>query len=162
VGANPDRVRWALEILDQALAADGRTRADVEVGTYMPICIDADPETAAERLRVRVKGPMHMAAVPGADLAGQPAAVRQATQRLGAHYDVRHHDVTPGNPLGALVEPEVARWFGIGGPAEHVAERLLELVELGFDYFFFADLPPAEREALTGEVMPAVRAATPA
>jgi 5,10-methylenetetrahydromethanopterin reductase len=162
VGANPARVRWAMDILDEALAVAGRTRADVEVGTYMPVCIADDRKAAAETLRIRVKGPMHMAAVPGADLAGQPEAVRRATLRLGERYDVRHHDVTPTNPLGALVEPEVAQWFGIGGSAEYVAERLLELVELGFDYFFFADLPEAEREALTGEVFDAVRRETPA
>jgi 5,10-methylenetetrahydromethanopterin reductase len=162
VGANPERVRWAMDLLDEALEAAGRTRADVQVGTYVPVAIEDDPEAAAEKLRIRVKGPMHMAAVPGADLAGQPEAVRQATHRLGARYDVRHHNVQAGNPLGALVEPEVARWFGVGGSAEHVVERLLELVELGFEYFFFADLPPAERDALTGDVMPAVRAQTPA
>jgi 5,10-methylenetetrahydromethanopterin reductase len=160
VGADPERVRWAMQILDEALEAAGRTRAEVEVGTYMPVCIDEDRSVAAERLRIRVKGPLHMAAVPGADLAGQPAQVREATLRLGRRYDVRHHDVTPDNPLGALVEPEVAQWFGIGGPADYVSERLLELVGLGFDYFFFADLPAAEREALTGEVMPAVRRET--
>lgn len=162
VGADPQRVRWALDVLDAALESAGRTRADVEVGTYVPVCIDDDRAVAAERLRIRVKGPLHMAAVPGADLAGQPEAVRRATLRLGERYDVRHHDVTPGNPLGALVEPEVAQWFGIGGPAEHVAERLLELVDAGFGYFFFADLPTAEREALTGDVLPAVRSETAA
>ena len=137
-------------------------RADIEVGAYVPVCISGDRAYTAETLRVRVKGPMHMASVPGADLTGQPAAVRNATLRLGERYDVRHHDVRAGNPLGALVEPEVAGWFGIGGPPGYVAERLLELAGLGYDYFFFADLPPAEREALTGEVMPAVRRETPA
>ena len=162
VGADPGRVRWAMRVLDDGLESAGRTRADVEVGAYVPVCISEDAAYAAETLRVRVKGPMHMASVPGADLAGQPEAVRRATLRLGERYDVRHHDVTPTNPLGALVEPEVARWFGIGGPAEYVAERLLELAGLGYDYFFFADLPPAEREALTGDVMPAVRRETAA
>jgi 5,10-methylenetetrahydromethanopterin reductase len=162
VGTDPGRVRWAMDVLDAALEDAGRTRADVEVGAYVPVCISGDAAYTAETLRVRVKGPMHMAAVPGADLAGQPEAVRRATLRLGERYDVRHHNVRMDNPLGALVEPEVARWFGIGGPAEYVAERLLELVELGYDYFFFADLPEAERAALVGEVMPAVRRETPA
>src|SRR5262249_56389519 len=36
IGGNPEHVRWALGLIDQALAASQRRRADVRIGLYLP------------------------------------------------------------------------------------------------------------------------------
>ena len=56
----------------------------------------------------------------------------------------------------ASIDEEFADWFGVGGPASYVADRLGELVEIGVDYFGSA-LIGAERERFARDVMPAVR-----
>jgi hypothetical protein len=57
-----------------------------------------------------------------------------------------------------MVDPEFADWFGVGGPTSYVAERLIELVELGVRCFGVA-VPRSEHDEMAAEVMPAVRKA---
>jgi 5,10-methylenetetrahydromethanopterin reductase len=154
VGAAPERVGWALDVLDEGLAAAGRSRDQVEVGAYVGVTVEDDPALAIEQLRIRVKGIAHMAALPGIDLERQPEALRAVTTRLRTAYDYRHHNVEADNPLGQLIEPEFARWFGIGGPPGYVAERLHGLAQAGLSYVFVAGMSGAERERFAAEVMP--------
>jgi 5,10-methylenetetrahydromethanopterin reductase len=154
VGAAPERIAWALGVLDRALASAGRSREQVAVGAYVAVAIEDDRMRAVERLRVRVKGIAHMAALPGIDLDAQPQRLRAVTSRLRAGYDYRHHNVRPDNPLGELIDPEFANWFGIGGPPGYVVERLGWLAEAGFSYVFVAGMTRQERERFAAEVMP--------
>lgn len=154
VGAAPERLAWALDVLDEGLAHAGRTRADVEIGAYIGVVVDDDPARATERLRVRVKGIAHMASLPGVDLAVQPERLRTVTRRLRAAYDYRHHNVEEGNPLGHLIEPEFAAWFGIGGSPAYVVDRLGQLAEAGLSYVFVAGMVGAERERFAADVIP--------
>jgi 5,10-methylenetetrahydromethanopterin reductase len=157
VGAAPERVAWALDVLDEGLAAAGRSRDEVEVGAYVGITVEDDRRRAVERLRVRVKGIAHMASLPGVDLEDQPEALRTVTSKLRTEYDYRHHNVREDNPLGALIEPEFADWFGIGGPPAYVVERLGGLADAGLSYVFVAGMVGAERERFAAEVMPQLR-----
>ena len=158
VGAAPERSAWALDVLDEALAEAGRSRADVEIGAYIGVVVDDDPARATERLRVRVKGIAHMASLPGVDLATSPRRLRTVTRRLRAAYDYRHHNVEEGNPLGQLIEPEFAAWFGIGGSPTYVVDRLGQLAEAGLSYVFVAGMSGAERERFAADVMPQLSA----
>jgi 5,10-methylenetetrahydromethanopterin reductase len=160
VGAAPERIAWALDVLDEALAAAGRGRGDVEVGAFVALALDDDRGRAVERLRVRVKGQAHMASHRGVDLDAQPERLRGVTRRLREEYDYRHHDVRPDNPLGQLIEPEFADWFGVGGSPAYAVERLGRLAEAGLGYVFVAGLLPEERERLAADVMPQLKSAT--
>ena len=157
VGTAPERVRWALERVDEGLAAAGRARADVQLGMYVPVCVEDDRTVAAERLRVRVKGIAHMSSFPGVDLEEQPERLRRVSATLRDAYNYRHHNMKDGNPLAELVDAEFADWFGIGGPPGYVVERLGELADAGFSYLFIAAFPLAERERFAAEVMPQLR-----
>jgi 5,10-methylenetetrahydromethanopterin reductase len=42
VGANRERIGWAMGIIDKALAEAGRDRADVRVGAFVPVAVTAD------------------------------------------------------------------------------------------------------------------------
>lgn len=157
VGAAPERIGWALDVLDAGLETAGRTRGDIEIGAYVGLTVDDDPAGAAETLRVRVKGIAHMASLPGISLSAQPARLRAVTTRLREEYDYRHHNVESGNPLGQLVEPEFAVWFGIGGSPDHLVQRLGDLADAGLSYVFVAGLTGPERERFATEVIPQLR-----
>lgn len=157
IGGHPDRFRWALEVVDEALAAAGRSRDDVRIGAYIPFAIDDDWAAAREALRFRVAGWAHMSSFPGIELGDQPEIMRKATEKLRAGYDYRFHGGGPlDNPNNRMIDDEFADWFGIGGPPSYVVDRLGALVELGVDDFstYFAD---GEREIFARDVMPAVR-----
>jgi 5,10-methylenetetrahydromethanopterin reductase len=157
IGAAPERLSWALRIIDEGLEAAGRRRADVKVGGFFQFAVSEDPARAAELLRVRVKSIVHMASFPGHDLSYQPQILRDATQTMRTAYDYRHHDLKQDNPMGALISPELALWFGISGSVAQVVDRLGAIGEMGLDYVMNADLPPDEWEAFTGRVMPQSR-----
>src|SRR5262245_5888348 len=145
VGGNSEYVRQALGVIDAALAASGRSRAEVVIGAFLPVALTADRASGRAALRSRVAGWAHMSSFPGIDLSRQPAILRQATEKLRHGYDYRFHraDVPAQNANTQLIEDEFADWFGIGGPPAYIVDRLLELAELGVRYFGTA-LGPAE------------------
>ena len=92
VGANPERIRWAMEIIDASLAEHGRTRADITVCAYLPIAVSSDRESGRKALVSRTAGWAHMSSFPGNDLASQPAILQRVTTKLRAGYDYRFHN----------------------------------------------------------------------
>jgi 5,10-methylenetetrahydromethanopterin reductase len=159
VGANPDRITWALKIIHEALGEAGRPRDEVRVGAFLPVAVTADRATGRTAIRPRTAGWAHMSSFKGNDLSQQPEIMRRVTSVLRDTYDYRyHHPGAPAqNPNTAACDEEFGDWFGIGGPPSYVVDRIGELVELGLDFFVTA-LPPAEREQFAGEVMPPLRA----
>lgn len=159
VGANPERVRWALDIIDRALADAARTRDDVTIGLFLPVAVTDDRPSGLAALRSRVAGWAHMSSFPGIDLSDQPAVMRRVTEKLRRGYDYRYHraGVSADNPNTRLIDDEFADWFAVGGPPSYIVDRLGELVELGVQCFGTA-LGGSERERFASEVMPAVRA----
>jgi 5,10-methylenetetrahydromethanopterin reductase len=160
VGANPDRIRWALRIIDDALAAAGRTRADVRIGAYVPVAVTQTREEGRREIRFRVPGWAHMSSFPGNDLEAQPEIMRRVTERLRHGYDYRFHraGVPLDNPNTRQIDEEFGDWFGLGGPPAFLAERLHELVELGVTTFV-TSLVGDEHEQFALDVLPAVRRA---
>ncbi len=161
VGANPDRIRWALAIIDAALADAGRTRDDVRIGAYVPVAVADTRAAGRDAIRFRVAGWAHMSSFPGNDLDEQPAIMRRVTERLRDGYDYRFHraDVPADNPNTRQIDEDFGDWFGIGGPPAYVADRLHELVDLGLRTFV-TSLVGEEHERFATEVIPLVRTAT--
>jgi 5,10-methylenetetrahydromethanopterin reductase len=157
IGTNNDRVQWALDIVDEGLAAAGRARDDVRVGLFAPIALTKDRLSGRATIRTRVSAFAHMQS--GGDLSQQPEILRRVTSVLRTSYDYRFH--RPGapaeNPNSAVCDEEFGDWMGIGGPLSYVTDRMGELVDLGVDFFMTA-LPMDEREPFATDVMPALRA----
>jgi hypothetical protein len=87
--------------------------------------------------------------------------LRRVTSQLRAGYDYRFHrpGVPAENPNTAMIDPEFADWFGIGGPPNYLVERLIELAELGIESFGVT-LRPDEREPFATKIMSEVKRAT--
>jgi 5,10-methylenetetrahydromethanopterin reductase len=158
VGANPARMKWALAIIDAALDAAGRSRADVRIGAYVPVAVTDTRDAGRSEIKYRVAGWAHMSSFAGNDLAAQPEIMRRVTTRLRDGYDYRFHraDVPMDNPNTRQIDEEFGDWFGIGGPPSYIAERLHELVALGVRTFVTA-LGGREHERFATEVIPLVR-----
>ena len=158
VGCNPQRVTWALDIIDESLAATGRTREDVRIGAFAPIAVTADRASGRAEIRTRVSAWAHMQSGEGTDLSQQPEILRKVTSALRANYDYGFH--RPGapaeNPNSAVCDEAFGDWMGIGGPPSYVADRLAELVDLGLDFFITA-LQSPEKETFAADVMPPLR-----
>jgi 5,10-methylenetetrahydromethanopterin reductase len=155
VGANPERIKWAVGIVEDALAAAGRAREQVRIGAFVPVALAPTRAQGRDDLRSRVAGWAHMSSFAGNDLRQQPEVMSAVTAKLRAGYDYRFHraGVPADNPNTQMIDAEFADWFGVGGPAGYVVDRLGELAGLGIDYFGTA-LEGAERERFAAAVIP--------
>jgi 5,10-methylenetetrahydromethanopterin reductase len=160
IGTNPERVRWALDIINEELAKHGRDREKMRIGVFVPIAITADRASGRNAIRTRVSAWAHMQSGTGTDLSQQPEILRNVTARMRNNYDYSFH--RPGapaeNPNSAVIDEEFGDWMGIGGPVSYCIDRMSELVDIGLDFFMTA-LPVDEREAYCSQIMPAVRKA---
>jgi hypothetical protein len=158
VGYHPDRVRWALDVVDEALAGVGRDRGDVRVGLFGPLAVTSDRAAGIAALRSRTAPWAHMSSFKGNDLGSQPEQLRRVTEVLREGYDYAFHGKldTPNNPNDAAVDDAFCDWYGVGGPPSYVLDRFGELVELGVDWFCVVGAP-AELEAFAGSVMEPLR-----
>jgi 5,10-methylenetetrahydromethanopterin reductase len=156
IGTNPQRVAWALQIIEEGLHASDRDRDAIRVGVFAPIAITPDRVSGRAQIRTRVSAWAHMQS--GGDLSQQPEILRQVTSVLRDSYDYSFH--RPGapaeNPNSAVCDEEFGDWMGIGGPVSYTIDRMGELVEMGVDFFMTA-LPMPEREPFAALVMPALR-----
>jgi alkanesulfonate monooxygenase SsuD/methylene tetrahydromethanopterin reductase-like flavin-dependent oxidoreductase (luciferase family) len=159
IGTNPERVTWALQIIDEALAGSGRDRDSVRVGVFAPLAVTADRASGRAAIRTRVAAWAHMSSGRGNDLSQQPEILRRVTSVLRDSYDYQFHTpgAPPDNPNSAVCDEEFGDWMGIGGPPSFVVDRLSHLVEIGIDFFMTA-LPMPERQRFATDVMPPVRA----
>jgi alkanesulfonate monooxygenase SsuD/methylene tetrahydromethanopterin reductase-like flavin-dependent oxidoreductase (luciferase family) len=158
IGTNLERVKWALDIIEAELAAQGRSRGDVRIGLFAPLAVTDDRPSGRRALRTRVAAWAHMQSGKGTDLSQQPAILRKVTTVLRDSYDYSFHraDAPAENPNTAICDEEFGEWMGIGGPATYIVDRLGELAELGVDHIMTA-LPPDERERFASGVMPKLR-----
>jgi 5,10-methylenetetrahydromethanopterin reductase len=159
IGCNPERVAWALDIIDREMAAIGRPREAVSIGMFAPLALTADRPAGRAAIRPRVSPWAHMQSGRSIDLDQQPEILRKVTSALRDGYDYRFHH--PGaaadNPNSALCDEDFGDWMGIGGPPAYIIDRMGELVAMGVD-FFITYLPEPEQEPFAAHVMPPLRA----
>ena len=159
IGTNPERVRWALDIIDAELARHGRDREKMRIGLFVPLAITADRASGRAALRLRVSAWVHMQSGTGTDLSLQPAILRKATEHMRNNYDYSFHrpDAPPENPNSAIIGEDLGDWMGIGGPASYCIDRMGELAGMGIDFFMTAAMALPEREPYCAEIMPPLR-----
>lgn len=160
IGINPDRIRWALEIIDEEIAKHGRDRESMRIGVFVPIAITEDRAKGRAAVRTLVSAWAHMQSGTGTDLAAQPEILRKVTTQMRNNYDYSFHrpGAPPENPNSAMIDEEFGDWMGIGGPVSYCIDRMSELVDIGLDFFVTA-LPVDERQAYCSQIIPAVRKA---
>jgi 5,10-methylenetetrahydromethanopterin reductase len=158
IGTNPERVLWALRIIDDALADSRRDRESVRVGVFAPLAVTDDRPSGRAKIRTRVSAWAHMQSGNGTDLSQQPEILRRVTSVLRDSYDYSFHHpgAPPENPNSAVCDEEFGDWMGVGGPPGYIVDRLGQLIELGID-FFMTSLPMPEREVFAATVMPQLR-----
>jgi 5,10-methylenetetrahydromethanopterin reductase len=126
VGAEPERLRWAI---DTARAAAG-DRA-VSLGAYLNVAVD--PDLAAARDLVRGSTAIFARfATEGAPHDGLSDVTREGIERLAADYDESRHGQGEAPHARELEDAFIDR-FAVVGAAADVTERLLALADLGLD-----------------------------
>lgn len=124
VGAEPDRVRWAVETARQAAEA-----REVTLGAFVNVAVHSDRRVARDLVRGST-AILARFATEGAPPDGLSDVTRRGIERLSAGYDESRHGQGAAPHARRLEDGFIDRFAAVG-PAEEVAERLAGLGELG-------------------------------
>lgn len=162
IGAEPERVRWAIDLAEAARRKAGRP--ELSYGAQVIVVCHPHEQTALDVAMAMVPPLARFQVMQGA--AAGPAAGDSSYTAVREGYDMtRHGDVHAESRLttGEL-SPEFVRRFAIVGPPDHCTERLLELRDAGLERFVVVGpgFYPADWGEAAGlfarEVIPALRA----
>jgi 5,10-methylenetetrahydromethanopterin reductase len=126
LGANPERVRWGVEL------ARG-VRRDVGLAAYVNVVVDEDRERALAIGAGSVASFARFSAIHGTVRGPVAASDKAAWEAIPHSYQMTKHFQT--GQQATHVSPAFAERFAILGPASYCIERLRELAALGVDRF---------------------------
>jgi len=168
VGADPDRVAWALDLARKAAAEAGRDPAELSFGAYVTVGCHPDVAVARSLVGGTVAAFAHFSAMPGSTGAGLAERDRTVVAEVGRRYDSNRHLSNDADHAKVLDADFIDR-FAIVGPPETCAVRFGQLVDLGVERFVItgtglgrdrADALTAA-QLLTSELLPALREEKP-
>jgi 5,10-methylenetetrahydromethanopterin reductase len=168
VGADPDRVVWALDLARKAAADAGRDPSEISFGAYVTVGCHPDLAVARELISGAVAAFAHFSSMPGSTGAGLGPADRAVVADVGRRYDSNEHLSNAAEHTDAL-RPEFVDRFAVVGPPDVCVQRLRALADLGLERFvitgasFRADPEHARvsQQLLEGELLPALREGDP-
>jgi 5,10-methylenetetrahydromethanopterin reductase len=169
VGADRDRVAWALDLARKAAIDAGRDPAEISFGAYVTVGCHPDREKARDLISGAVAAFAHFSSMPGSTGAGLADADREVVAEVGRRYDSNVHLQNSAAHTRALT-PEFVDRFAVVGPPSVCAERVASLAALGVERFvitgasFGADRDDARtsHELITNELLPELRERAPA
>jgi 5,10-methylenetetrahydromethanopterin reductase len=164
VGADPQRVQWALDLARRSATDAGRDPGAISFGAFVNVGCHDDPEVATSLIRGGVAAFAHFSAMPGSTGAGLADADREVVAEVGRRYDSRRH-LNNSADHAAFLDGSFVERFAVVGPPETCVDRLAELAALGIERFVVTgpsfgaerDLARASERLLVDEVLPALR-----
>lgn len=159
VGANVDRLRWAI---DTARAAQGEN--EVSLGAHVNVVAHPDLDIGRKLASGTMSTFARFNVMHGATSGPMFDGATDTLDRLHDSYDMRFH--TRGDsPQAAQLDPDFVDNFGIVGPPSYCVDRLQELAALGLDRFTIvgpglgsdASEAAAAIARFNDEVLPALR-----
>jgi 5,10-methylenetetrahydromethanopterin reductase len=164
VGAEPARLKASIDLARQARSEAGLP--PMRFGAYFNAVAHPDIRVARDLVRGRLGVYARFSTMDKSVLNSLTTADRRVGEELVRTYDMQSHAASGARHEAALVDDFVDR-FGIVGPSERVAERLVELVGLGLDHVVIVghsrNTPPEifaeSSRRFCSEVIPAVRQA---
>ncbi len=159
VGAEPDRLRWAIGLAREA-AGEGEPPS---LGVFLDVAVDPD----RARARDLIRGSTSILARFGAEGAppeGLSEVTREGIARLAAEFDEARHGESGTAAARELADEFIDR-FAVCGPGPEVAGRLAALAELGIERVIVVpgslDADPAaldeSNQRFAAEVLPALK-----
>ena len=164
VGADPERLRWAIDVARTARRQEGLDPDGLDLGAYVPLVVHDDRARARTLVSGGVASFARFSVMHGEVAGPLDEGGRRALAAVHDSYDMNRH-FTHGSPQSVALTDDVIDAFGIAGPPSYCQERLLALVELGITRIFVLggglgidrDEARASRQALVETVLPALR-----
>jgi 5,10-methylenetetrahydromethanopterin reductase len=164
VGAEPERVEWAVRTARQARSSVGLDPGTLEVGAFLVVGAGTDQTAVDDLVRGNASISAHFQRNTTSSLSRADATV---VTDVTEHYDTFHHGLEHAAQSDVLSADFLERFCVIGRPDQCI-ERLHRLIDLGLSHVALVggsrDIDAAVRERsdhlIATEVVPAVRALT--
>jgi 5,10-methylenetetrahydromethanopterin reductase len=164
VGADVDRVAWAIDVARRARADAGLSPDGLGLGVYVPVLVHPDRAVARIHISGGLASYARFSVMHGTVNGPADAPSRDVLTAVHDAYDMEHH-FRHGSPQSTVLTDDVIDQFGIAGPPEYCIERLSQLVALGLDKLFILgggidldrDAARASHTAFVEEVLPVLR-----
>lgn len=164
VGADPERLRWAIDVARQARTDAGLDPDGLDLGAYVPVLVHPDRAVARRFIAGGVASYARFSVMHGTVQGPVDERHRQNLEAVHAAYDMNAH-FTHESPQSQGLDSEVIDTFGIAGPASYCLERAQELFELGLRRLFVMgggigldrEEAVAAHGRLVDDVLPALR-----
>lgn len=166
VGANPERLRWAIDLANTARRKQGLAAGGVSYGAHIVVICHTDPDMSRE-IANTVVPPLARFQIIQDRLAGPAFADDAANlEVIRRGYDMTKHAGQQGEDklIGGSLSWDFIERFAIVGRPERCLQRLLELSAIGINRFvvvgpgFYPEPTDDGRSLFATEVMPAVKA----
>ncbi len=133
VGAQPERVRQAIETARQARVNAGLDPATLSLGAYVNVVAHPNKARARELARGWVSS---FARFSGMEKGGAIESLvpesRSVVEQVSEQYNMSYHGHLRGEHTAALTD-DFIDGFGVAGPSAYCIERLQELIALNLD-----------------------------
>src|SRR5579872_384568 len=166
VGADPQRLAWAIEHAREARKKAGLDPSTLKLGAFLNVVVHPDLARARAMARGTVGTIAHFSGMSRDAGAGMAAEDRAIVQKVGENYDMARHTRGDAGHARFLDDAFVDR-FAIVGPPAHCAERFEAVLKLGFDHLVIVgpggDVVPSEGvkslAMFSAEVLPLLKSA---
>jgi 5,10-methylenetetrahydromethanopterin reductase len=125
VGAEPERLRWAVE------TARSPDRGAASLGAFVNVAVQPDAGAARDLVRGNV-AILARFGTEGAPPTGLSDVTRRGIASLAEAYEESRHGQAAA-PAAQRLDDEFIDRFAVAGPADEVGERLAALAKLGIE-----------------------------
>lgn len=166
VGAEPERMEWALGAARAARQEQGLGDEGISYGAQLVVVCHPDEDTAMD-VAIHMAPPLaRFQVIQGKAVGPEGSEASKDLDTVRQGYDMtKHGEVGAKDKIaGGALSPDFVKRFAIVGSPDHCTERLLELRKLGLERFVVVGpgFYPAEwgeaGELFHREVIPALKA----
>ena len=162
VGAEPERLEWAVGTARETRKAAGLDPESIDIGAFVVVGAGTDRRALDELVRGNASISAHFQRDVTSSLSRSDATV---VEEVTSRYDNYHHGLEHASQAEVIPDDFLSRFCVIGSPDE-CTERLCELVGLGLSHLVIVggsrDIDTTVRERsdhlVAREVLPAVQA----
>ena len=165
VGADEQRVQWALDRARAAARGAGRDPDEISFGAFVNVGCHPDLDAARALISGAVAAFAHFSSMPGSTGAGLAEGDKRRRRRGRAAATTASNTSATTRPTPNRSQPEFVDRFAVVGPPAVVVDRIQRLAEMGVDRFvltgasFGSDREHARtaEQLMVNEVIPALR-----
>lgn len=134
VGAEPERIQWALDIARAARAEAGLDETGISYGAQIVIVCHPDEETAME-VAMHMAPPLARFQTMQGQVGPADAAASENLGKIRKGYDMTEHGNVASKEriVGGALSPDFVKRFAVVGTPDHCFERLRDLLALGLE-----------------------------